>query len=188
MRKEAKANLKYLALMLFLVVAVVAIVYAAVPVLVSTGGSTVSVDEDVGKIYNISVNNTDYTGIDNVTQVNFTLPSNFTYITASSNATYVNSTVVTEFVFASTTSVLSWLINITNMSGIGSGGSNSSAVYFSFNATVDFPGNYNITVITVNTTGFNNSTNISVIVNDTTVPSAVTIGNPAADGTNTTDR
>ena len=86
MRKEAKANLKYLALMLFLVVAVVAIVYAAVPVLVSTGGSTVSVDEDVGYVYNISVNNTDQGGIDNITQVNITFASNFLANASTTNA------------------------------------------------------------------------------------------------------
>src|SRR3989344_339226 len=185
MRKEAKANLKYLALMLFLVVAVVAIVYAAVPVLVSTGGSTVSVDEDVGYVYNISVNNTDQGGIDNITQVNITLTSNFLANASKTNVTYaMNSTIVTNFVFANTTGVLSWLINISNVTVYPS---NYTMVYFTFNATATDPGNFNFSVLTVNmTTGFTNSTNISVIVNDTTTPSAVTIGNPAADGTNTT--
>src|SRR3989338_2034076 len=185
MRKEAKANLKYLALMLFLVVAVVAIVYAAVPVLVSTGGSTVSVDEDVGYVYNISVNNTDQGGIDNITQVNITLTSNFLANASKTNATYaMNSTIVTNFVFANTTGVLSWLINILNVTVYPS---NYTMVYFVFNATATDPGNFNFSVLTVNmTTGFTNSTNISVIVNDTTTPYAVTIGNPAADGTNTT--
>ncbi len=179
MRKEAKANLKYFALMLFLVVAVVAIVYAATPVLVSTGGSTVSVDEDVGYVYNISVNNTDQGGIDNITQVNITFNSNFLANASTTNATYANNgTVVTNFVFANTTGVLSWLINITNAT-------NNTRVYFVFNATATNPGNFNFSVLTVNmTTGFTNSTNISVTVNDTTAPTAVTINSPTADGTN----
>src|SRR3989344_445014 len=189
MSKQAKSKIiaSWLLIAFSLVFAVLITYYvlAAALVTVSIGGTTFSVDEDIGKIYNISVNNTDQGGIDNITQVNITLTSNFLANASKTNATYaMNSTIVTNFVFANTTGVLSWLINISNVTVYPS---NYTMVYFVFNATATDPGNFNFSVLTVNmTTGFTNSTNISVIVNDTTVPSALTIGNPAADGTNTT--
>ncbi len=117
--------------------------------------------EDVAFQYNISVNNTALTADQNITAVNITLPSTFTFI-VNSNASNVSG--VVGFNVSGTSAVLRW--NSTN--GLVT---NVTLNYFWFNATASEPGNYNITVTTLNATGPFNTTNISVTVNDTTVPS-----------------
>ena len=136
-------------------------VLAAHVITTSSGATSYNFNEDVSNLYNISVNITDLGQNANVTQVNITLPSNFSFLTNS------QSTSAQNYSFVNTSSVLSWT-NSTYFLINGSGG--SILTYFWFNAIASTPGNYNITVTTVNGTGTFNS-NISVTINDTTAPS-----------------
>jgi len=124
-----------------------------------------ALNEDVYNLYNFSLNTTygpDY----NVTQINITLPSGF-FFKYDSNATEIGQNAT----FTNTSSILTW----TNTSSwLMNGSKNNADVAFWFNATTTNPGDYNITVIILNTTaaGKNNVTyfNISVSINDTTAP------------------
>ncbi|MBU1103002.1 MAG: hypothetical protein KJ600_00395 [Nanoarchaeota archaeon] len=141
---------------------------------VTTSGGLTRFDvvEDVQNFYNITVNITGTTEAGNVTEVNITLPSNFTYNPGIQNGTDALGT------FTNTSSVLSWsnytgyLINSTAAGALKN---------FWFNATAATPGNYNLTVSVVNGTGTYWS-NISVYVNDSTAPSSVTINTPVSGG------
>lgn len=128
--------------------------------------------EEVSRFYNITVNNSDPTFAANITQVNITLPSSFTFTTGT------NGTDAPLNVFRNTTTVLSW----TNSTG----GLvlNNTIKRFWFNATATIPGSYNITVTTSNSTG-SFSTNIPVTINDTTSP-IINLIYPAS-GTSSTD-
>ncbi|MCK5043960.1 hypothetical protein KAR52_03105 [Candidatus Pacearchaeota archaeon] len=122
-------------------------------------------------LVNITLNNTQGASASgNISQVNFTLPSAFTYITqtnGSSNITHFPS----EFIFTEATRTLSWsnftyaLINESvNMTS------------FWFNFSVNTPGWYNITLSVMNGTGgdsFTNYSNITIEINDTAVPEIV---------------
>lgn len=132
---------------------------------VAIGGSgSVNVNEDVGLIYNISVNNTDSGQDANITQVNLTLPAEFIYNND-------NGTSVVAYDFSVSGSTLSW----TNTTDYLING--SDVQYFWFNATGASPGEYNISVATVNASGVSYS-NISVVVNDTTAPSSIQFVSP----------
>lgn len=114
-----------------------------------------SVDEDVEFTYNITVTNTD-TGADaNITQVNITLPNGFTFVSGT-NGSNANGT------FTSTGD-LSWVNSTILIDG-------DDTRSFWFNATASTPGNYNITVTTVNASGAFEK-NISVTIEDTENPS-----------------
>ncbi len=150
-------------------------VFAAHVIRTSSGGTSYNLAEDVGFIYNISVNNSDAGQTANITQLNITLPSGFTFIPGA------NGTTVQNYSFVNTSSVLSWS-NFTYFLINGSDGSVLN--YFWLNATAATPGNYNITITTLNGTGAFNS-NISVTVNDTTIPSTIAFASPVeTDGTN----
>ena len=129
--------------------------------------TNISFNEDVGGIFNITINNTDgITGnaFQNITQVNITLPSNFTFI-GDSNRT----TATVNVSFTNTSTVLSW----TNTSAFVINATNGSAlIFFSFNATVPNPANYTLVIRTLNGSGTFES-NISVQINDTTKPSDI---------------
>jgi len=147
----------------------------AAHVITTSGGATsYSFNEDVSNLYNISVNITDLGQNANVTQVNITLPSSFSFLTGSQNTTAQN------YSFVSTSSVLSWT-NSTYFLINGTGG--SVLTYFWFNATATTPGVYNITVTTLNGTGAFSS-NISVTINDTTAPSLDFVSPTPANGAN----
>ena len=121
----------------------------------STGGVNFSVNEDVPFLYNITINNTDIGQDANITRVNITLPIQF-------NFTGFNGTDASAF-FTNINNVLSW----SNFSVYVINGSESKN--FWFEAAVNNPGNYNIIVTTLNSSGIFSS-NISVRVNDTTFP------------------
>ena len=130
---------------------------------------TPSYNEDITNRLNITVNNTD--GDDaNITQVNITLPSSFEFLFDS------NETSAGAHTFTNTTTVLSWegddlVLNLTFQ-------------HFLFNATASTPGNFNITVETTNST-FTSTSNLTVVINDTTVPDSIEIVAPSeADGAN----
>lgn len=114
------------------------------------------VNQSLTYTYNITVNNTEAAG--NITQVNITLPSGFSFILDTQgtkmNGTFTNSS-------NETSTVLSWtnetyyLINAT-----------INRSYFWFSAIApSTAGYYNFTVTSVNATGPAYTTNISVTVN-----------------------
>ncbi|MFQ5530988.1 MAG: Ig-like domain-containing protein [Candidatus Nanoarchaeia archaeon] len=115
--------------------------------------------EDVSTLINITVNNTDVPITGNITTVNISLPSTFTYIAGT------NGTTTTGYTFSNTSSILSWFNNTGLILNVTSG-------LFWFNASASTPGEYNITVFSYNVTGATQN-NVSVTVNDTTVPEVV---------------
>lgn len=128
----------------------------------------ITVLEDTQTLLNVTVNNTHQ--ITNITQVNITIPSTFTF-TLDTNRT--DSPVST---FANTTTVLNWNNKSTGLV------ENASAFVreFNFNISASTPGKYNITVQTMNVTS--NTlllTNLTVTVNDTTAPATVTFASPS---------
>ncbi|MBI2449385.1 hypothetical protein HYV49_03755 [Candidatus Pacearchaeota archaeon] len=120
--------------------------------------TSTSVLEDISTNYNITVNNTDANqSVANITEVNITLPSGFTF-TINTNQTDESGAT-----FTNTSSVLSW-----NKTTGGLVPANTTR-RFTFNATAVTPGTFNITVSTQNST-FVSRSNVTVTVNDTTAP------------------
>lgn len=139
-----------IAIALFLVVGVAFAAQVMLP-------SSFSVNQSTSNIYNISINNTNGMSSENVTLINITLPTNFTFIAES------NGTDSGTHSFSNESNVLTW-------SGDGLV-ANLSKNYFWFNATVSFPGTYNITITSQSTAyDYANNSNISVTVNDTVAP------------------
>ena len=159
------SKIHFVSLILILgVILTMSFVLAAHVITTSTGGISYSVNEDIGFIYNITVNNTDTTNSANITYVNITIPNTIFVFLANSNATSAGT-----HTFTNTSSVLSWsndglVMNLTHK-------------YFWFNATASTPGSYNITVTTTNVTG-SFSSNISLTINDTTLPSSIEFVSP----------
>lgn len=160
--------LKFPFLILVVFVSLLSLVFALHVVTTSTGGTTYSINESVETVFNISINNTNTTQASNITTVNITLPSEFTFTLASNGS---NASIST---FSNASNVLTW----TNGTGatvyIING---SEQLNFWFNATVSKPGDYNIIVNTSSNLG-SYGTNISVEVNDTTNPTASLGTNP----------
>ncbi len=122
-----------------------------------------SINESRSYIFNFSVNNTDTGGgTANITVVNITLPAGFTF----QNGTNFTTATGTYFNNSSSAGVVTLSWNNTN--GVITNLSNQS---FVFNATANTTniGFFNITIRLVNASGFN-ETNVSIQVNDTTMP------------------
>ncbi|MDP3881560.1 MAG: hypothetical protein Q8Q31_01640 [Nanoarchaeota archaeon] len=140
--------------------------FAGHVVTTSAGTSSFNgINEDTSFTYNISINNSDTAADANISEVNLSIPSSFTF-TLNTNATNADY----ETTFTNTSTVLSWknsskIINETDTK------------YFWFNATASSPGSYNFTVTTLNATGAFSS-NISVTINDTTPPSSLEFVTP----------
>lgn len=152
--------------------------------------------EDKGHIYNITINQTANAavGAHNVTNVtiyfwgNFVLNSPF-YASTTKNAANNMTGNLTGTAdgaqgpypyFSNVSTGGGWIQwNATNVSGWLYAANDSTATntsWFHFNATAATPGKYNITVkIGYNWSGLYNSTNITILVNDTTKPSQVNI-------------
>ena len=148
------------------------------------------VNEDMGHLYNISINHT--LGVNNVTNITIFLWGNFnlneiiysktpagspnnatgnvtgnTDIFAQTKVSY--DSVLNNYVVWNATNVSSWIFPY-NKSTIG---------WFWFNATANTPGNYNITVrVGYNFSTVYNETNITIHINDTTAPNFVNFSNP----------
>ena len=128
------------------------------------------VRENVNFTINITINNSALVAYDNITQVNITLPSSFSFLNGTNNTNAT--TAGYGITFINTSSVLSW--NSTLAAGTSATLiSNATLVYFWFMINASTPGAFNITVTTMNVSGFTNSTNISITVNDTTAPSNI---------------
>jgi len=174
MNKQARVVLWVFGL--FFIASVLSITYLVLADHVITtgdGGTSESIDEDVSSLINISVNNSDSGQDANITEVNITLWGNFEFTHDT------NESDVPEVEFTNTSEVLSWLNNTDYVIN------GSEIKYFWFNATATTPGTYNITIATTNVSG-TFETNISITVNDTTVP-AVTINLPQAVNTTQLD-
>jgi len=111
------------------------------------------------QILNFTINNTNTTG--NITHVNITLPSGFTFIDNSNTTTAIGTN------FSNTTNVAIW-VNTTAVGFVVNG----TTDYFSINVTVPSVASaaYNFNVSTLDTSTVYNSTNVTVTVNDTTKP------------------
>ncbi|MFH1501311.1 MAG: hypothetical protein ABIE22_05205 [archaeon] len=150
----------FLGVLCFLVLSL-GLVFAAHVIHLAGGASSiteVTILEDTYTLINITVNNTDAGQLANITQVNITLPSTFTLLLNGTDSAFVS--------YSATSTVLSWE-NATDYLING-----SAVQYFWVNVSCDTPGNYNITVITSNAT-YVSTSNLSVTVNDTTVPGLV---------------
>lgn len=124
------------------------------------GGTNFStINEDYSNLYNITLNNTDTSAGANITQINITLPSNFTFVAGTANASAL------FYNFTNTSSILSFT-NVTGLVG------NGTWKFFWFNASAAVPGTYNFTVITSNLTTLVYH-NLSVVINDTTSPQPI---------------
>jgi hypothetical protein len=107
----------------------------------------------VNQTFNFTINNTAAT---NITKLNITLPSGFSFIGSS------NGTTATGASFDSTTSVLMW--SNTTVEGFV-----NSTGYFWFNLSIpkNVGGNFDFNVSTLDTSGGFNSTNVTMAVNPT---------------------
>ncbi|MBM3232825.1 hypothetical protein FJZ18_01525 [Candidatus Pacearchaeota archaeon] len=138
-------------------------------VLTSDFQASFNSNEDISILYNISVNNTALTSPENISYINITLPSGFTYVSGSAG---MSSSTSTTF---SSSSDLIWNVSSSDLGIV----KNGSRVFVWFNATAANPGNFNFTIITANSSGFSNTTLIAVSVNDTTPPS-LTFNSPTS--------
>jgi hypothetical protein len=129
--------------------------YAAHLITTSTNTTSFNANEDVSFFYNLTVNNTDLTSLTNITEVNITIPSSFSFL-ANSNGTNRGA-----HNFTNTSTILSWANDGLVL--------NKTHQYFWFNATASTPGNYNLTIVTSNASS-THETNLSVTINDTTAP------------------
>ena len=159
MRRGGRELLVLFAIILFVGLALAGVVVTRVDFTTSA----FNYNEDVSVAYNITVNNTVASlangQVNNITQVNITLPTGFVHLTGTNSST-------TNVSFSNTSTVLSWLNSsqgVLNASIVG------EVQSFGFNATAATPGVWNITVVTTNWTNVYNS-NITVRINDTTVP------------------
>lgn len=127
-----------------------------------------SINEDTEVLLNFTINNTDATV--NITQVNITLPTGFSFIDGT------NGTSASNLNFSNTSTTLNWT-NTTTEGFI----ENGSIQYFWFNVTASEPGKYNVTIITLDTSENVNSINVTITVNDTTAPSSIEFVSPTPD-------
>ena len=144
------------------------IALAAHTILTSAGATSFTqLNEDVYAIYNVSVNNTDakIAANANISYVNITIPSTFTLVGFS------NLTSAGNHGFSNTSTVLSWFNTTTGLVS-------NVTFFFRFNASAANPGIYNISIVTLNQTG-SYQTNLTITINDTTVPSSIAFADPS---------
>ncbi|MFH1802655.1 MAG: hypothetical protein ABH864_04350, partial [archaeon] len=155
---------KRIILVLLVLVLACAFVLAAHTVTLSDGTASTSVLEDGSNFYNISINNSDDGQPANITQVNVTLPASFS-VSLETNGTDAFGSFSVDGQVLSWSNLTEYLVNGTEIK------------YFWFNATASTPGAFNITVVTLNSTDsvYNN---ITVVVNDSAVPSTVDFVTP----------
>jgi len=140
-----------------------------------------SFNESVVYVLNISINNTDgggSSGEGNITQVNITLPAEFTFITGTNQSSA--DLAFNNVTFSASGQVLSWWNGSGNRYVVnGSGGKVNET--FVVNITAGTPGAYNITVKYLNKSG-SFETNLTFIVNDTQAPNVSAVNIPVNHG------
>jgi hypothetical protein len=107
-------------------------------------------------LLNFTISNTDTSK--NITRVNITFPSGFTFVSNS------NSTTTSNWTFSSSTSSANWT-NATTTGIVRYG----QTQYFSLNVNVADAGTYNFTITTLDNSSILNSTNATVSVNRLTI-------------------
>ncbi|PIN94296.1 hypothetical protein COU61_00480 [Candidatus Pacearchaeota archaeon CG10_big_fil_rev_8_21_14_0_10_35_13] len=163
-RKEGS---KFLIFVIFLSIITLAIITAEI-----ITPTNIYLTEDTSAQINITINLTETNGNANITAINITLPTNFTF-TSNTNKTTAGATNT----FSNTSTVLTW----NNTAGLVF---NVTRQDFLFNVTAGTPGTWNITIITQNASGIN-QTNITITVNDTTAPHSLEFLSPTnTSGTN----
>ncbi len=170
---QEKEN-KIFLMFLFGVIILASLVIGLAVVVNAPGGSNAA--EDVVTIYNITINNSNLNtnNLSNYTEVNFTLPQEFS-VNLSANLTTATGQFRNET--SSTRNILSW----NNTAGLVS---NDTRQNFLFNASVATPGRYTINITVVNSSS-TTTTNINITINDTTVPGNITYqGASENDGVN----
>ncbi|UCD06848.1 MAG: hypothetical protein JSW41_03340 [Candidatus Aenigmatarchaeota archaeon] len=109
------------------------------------------------QFFNVTINNTD--SVENIIQVNITLPGGFTFVTGSNQTSASN--------------VTFWNMTWDNTTSSGFIDINGTVEYFAFNSsTPNSSGNYMITVYVLDTNYTSNSTSLNVTV-DADAPSVV---------------
>lgn len=167
MKKHEKKNNASVALGTFIILAVVFLISYSftgnVIIETSNGDGSYSVLEDVGSLYNITVENTELNSTSNITEVSFEFPDSFSFLLGSEGTNSQSST------FSNTTTKITW-----NNDGLIM---NLTAINFWFNLSAATPGSYDLIVRTV---GINNtdSFNIPITVEDITPPSSVEFVSP----------
>ena len=161
----------------FIIFGVLILVLAITFVFATHANSPASfgVNQTVGYIYNITINNTNSpaVGNGNITRINITLPTGFLFI-INTNST---DNLYNAFNFTNTTNVLSWR-NTSADPLINTSGKNNTA--FLFNATGPDPGTYTFTVMSVLSNGTTSSSTITVTVNDTLAPYNISFASPTS--------
>jgi hypothetical protein len=164
MKREMIKRTAIISAFLALFILIIYSVFGAHVVLFSSGSTSSSVNQSTSVIYNFSVNNTGNQSSLNITMVNVTLPSSFTFV-GDTNGTSASGN------FSNETSTLTWANDGLVM--------NNTIRHFWFNASASDAGNYNITIRTINSTSYV-ETNLTVQVNDTTSPVAEFGTNPSS--------
>lgn len=133
-----------------------------------TSPSSFSINQSQTLLLNITLNNTNSGQNGNVTQVNISLPSGFSFVGGS------NGTSILYAAFTNTSSDLTWANSTRYMVN---GSINNSYFWFSVVANSTLFGNYNISVASLNG-ATTSSTNVTVTVNDVTSPSLIQFISP----------
>jgi len=166
-----KARIGIGAALVFIALSVVSFMYfiSADEVKTFENGVQFNFIEDSGFFYNFSINASVYGEGINITQINITFPSGFSLVNSTngtSGTPELGLGVNATFIVNGTNNFIVW----ENLTHFIVNGTNST--YFWINASIATPGSYNISVATRNASGIT-YTNISVKINDTTVPSSI---------------
>ena len=201
MDKEAKINLLFiiiffgllLVLMVYPVVApsigidnnATSQVSLNISIITSIGNTTsgITFNEDVSYTFNFTINHSSVSVKENLTHVNITFPENVTFQIDGTQG--VGNVTATEHAWnnitrSNTSNVL--IFNGTNSSNViifDDGNASNPGKNYTFlwtNASIGTPGKYNITVLFMfNSSATVNRTNLSIIVNDTTIPVSINV-------------
>lgn len=133
------------------------------------------INEDVATVYNFSINHT--IGGNNLTVVNISLWGNFIFTSGSNgtgNTTRGGASEQYAIFFGNSSDTIKW--NASNATAyILPSNQTTNSSFFWFTATATTPGKYNMTVrLTYNYTSVYNETNVTVVINDTTIPYDIT--------------
>lgn len=165
---DSKRVISFVSVALLVSVLLVSLGLAAHVVKTGSLGIDFYANESLSYTYTVLINNTDTTL--NITQVNITLPTNVSFVRVS------NSTTAGAHAFLNTSTVLTW--NTTTQSLINYSSAGENRHNFTFNATVSYPGTYNITVATFNGTVLSTSY-LTLRVNDTTAATSIEFAAPS---------
>lgn len=125
--------------------------------------ASMTFNQTTSNLYNITVNNTAVNV--NITGVNVTFSSALILFGTGTSGTSALA------MFTNTTTVLSWANSTWLIK-------NQTVRNFWFNVSVATPGNYNLTITTIDSAAVTNSTNITIQINDTAAPDSINFVSP----------